>query len=206
MPTKSVFFFETAGKVRRHRGHGPIRILPDDDVTLLGAKNVHGLRAIDAGAERFGIGPDRFEHRLAVIGRHIDFEAGFTGEGDTEEPRRHPADRALGHAHMREGLVRKIEPFDQRRDDLTRLRALHGDDSPLFGHRGQPDLQMREFRLQVIFHVMEHARRAAGRRRHMETVVRQASDNTVVINEAVLAGHDAVAGLAGLQRVLHWCR
>ncbi len=88
---------------------------------------------------------------------------------------------------MREGFVGNIDAFDQRRDDLARLRTLHGDDRPLFGHRGQPHLQMREFRLQIVFHVVENARRAAGRRRHMETIVGQTTDDAVVINEAVFA-------------------
>ena len=84
-------------------------------------------------------------------------------------------------------------------DDVARLRPLHGDDRPLLGDRGQPDVQMRELGLEVVLHVVHDARRAAGRRRHMEAVRRQPADHAVVIDEAVLAQHDAIAAAAGLQ-------
>ncbi len=92
-------------------------------------------------------------------------------------------------------------PSTKRRDDLARLRPLHGDHRPLLGGRGQPDRQMRELGLQIILHVVQHARRTAGRGGHMETILGQAPDDAVVIDEAVFARHDAVAAAAGLQRV-----
>ena len=84
-------------------------------------------------------------------------------------------------------------------DDVARLRPLHGDHGPLLGDRGEPDVEMRELGLEVVLHVVHDARRAAGRRRDMETVGRQASDDAVVIDEAVLAQHDAVAAAARLE-------
>ena len=44
-----------------------------------------------------------------------------------------------------------------------------------------------------------HARRAAGRRGDVEAVGRQPADDAVVVDEAVLAQHDAVAAAAGLE-------
>ena len=47
----------------------------------------------------------------------------------------------------------------------------------------------------------EHARRAAGRRRDVEAVGREAADDAVVHDEAGLAQHQAVAAAAGLSFV-----
>jgi hypothetical protein len=49
------------------------------------------------------------------------------------------------------------------------------------------------FRLAVVLHHGEHARRAAGRRRHVESVGREARDDAVVVDEPVLAQQDPVA-------------
>ncbi len=93
MPTKSVFFLETAqprpGIVRRH---GAVRILADDDIALLGAQHVHGLGAVEAGAHRLRARSQiAFQTAAAVIGRHVDFVTELAGEGHAEQPRRHAA-------------------------------------------------------------------------------------------------------------------
>ena len=143
--------------------------------------------------------PQRFPDRLAIVGRHVDLEAALAGERHAEQPCRHAADLAFAHRHMRQRLIRHVDAFDQRRDDVARLRPLHRDDRPLLGDRGQPDIEMRELGLEIVLHVVHDARRAAGRRRHMEAVRRQPADDAVIIDEAVLAQHDAIAAAAGLQ-------
>ncbi len=50
--------------------------------------------------------------------------------------------------------------------------------------------------LQIVFHMGEHVRRAACRRRHMEAIGREAPDDAVVHQEAGLAQHQAVAAAA----------
>ena len=80
-----------------------------------------------------------------------------------------------------------------------RLRPLHGDDRPLLRDRGQPDVEMRELGLEIILHHVHHAGRAAGRRCDMEAVRREAADDAVVIDETVLAQHDAVAAAADFE-------
>ena len=82
---------------------------------------------------------------------------------------------------------------------IARLRPLHGDHRPLLGRRGQPDLEVSEFGLEIILHMGEHARRAAGRRRHMEAVGRDARDDAVVHEETGLAQHEAIAAAADLE-------
>ena len=84
---------------------------------------------------------------------------------------------------------------------------LHGDDRPLLGDRGQPDTQVRELGLQVVLHVVQHARRAAGGRGDVEAVGRQAADDAVVHDEAGFAQHQAVAAAAAAQAARsRWCR
>ena len=94
---------------------------------------------------------------------------------------------------------RDVDALDQRRDHLARVRTLHGDDRPLLGGRGEPDLEVGELGLEIVLHVGEHARRAAGRRRHVEAVRREAADDAVVHDEAGFAQHEAIAAAAGLE-------
>lgn len=202
IPTKSVFFFRNGpGKPGIVRCHRSVRILPYDDVTLLGTQDMHGFGAIKAAANGFRPVADRTPDGGAVIGRHIDFEAEFAGEGDAEEARWHTAELAFGYRHMREGFRRQIDTLNEGRDDFPRLRPLHGNDSPLFGCRGEPDVEIGEFGLEIIFHVLENARRATRRRRHMEPVFGKTADNTVIIYETVFTGHDAITAAAGFQSI-----
>jgi hypothetical protein len=46
--------------------------------------------------------------------------------------------------------------------------------------------------LQIVFHMMHHARRTAGCGGHMEPVFGQAANDTVIIDETILTQHDAV--------------
>ena len=79
------------------------------------------------------------------------------------------------------------------------FRALHGDDGELLGGRGQEDLQLRPFGLEVVLHMGEHARRAACCRRDMEAVGRQPGDDAVVEDVAILLQHQPVAAAAGFE-------
>src|SRR5262249_29206735 len=120
-------------------------------------------------------------------------EARLAGEAHAEEPRRNTADAALLHRHMGHGLVRDVDALDERLKGLARLRTLHGDHRPLFGGRGEPDLEIRPFGLEVVLHMGEDTWRPAGRRGDVKAVRRHAADDAVIVNEAVVAGHDAVA-------------
>ena len=184
------------GIVRRH---GAVRVLADDDVALLGAQHVHRLGAVGAGAMLLALGPQRFPDGLAVIGQHVDLEAAVAGERHAEKPCRHAADLALAHRHVRHRLVRQVDVLDQRLDDLARVGALHGDHRPLLGNGGQPDVELRELGLEIVFHVVHDAGGAARRGGDVEAVGRQAADNAVIIDETVLAQHDAIAAAAGLE-------
>ena len=73
------------------------------------------------------------------------------------------------------------------------MRPLHGDDRPLLGGRRQPHGELRPFRLAVVLHHVEYARRTAGRRRHVETIRGRARDHAVVVDESILAQQDSVA-------------
>jgi len=55
------------------------------------------------------------------------------------------------------------------------------------------NFQMREFGLEIIFHVVHHARRAACGGGHMETIFRDAAHNTVIHHEARFIEHHAIA-------------
>ena len=57
---------------RRHRA---IRFLADDDVALLGAHDMHCLRAVGRDAERFADGNQPFPQFQSLISRHIDLVA-----------------------------------------------------------------------------------------------------------------------------------
>src|SRR5690606_12899301 len=66
-----------AGIVRRDRAIG---VLPDDEIALLGAQNMHGLGAVEAPTHAFRPLPDRLPDGRTVIGGHVDLEAEFAGE------------------------------------------------------------------------------------------------------------------------------
>ena len=83
--------------------------------------------------------------------------------------------------------------------DLARPRPLHGDHRPLLGGRGEPDLEVGEFGLKIVLHVMEDARRAAGRGGHVEAVGGEAADDAVVHDEAGFGQHQPVAAAARLE-------
>ncbi len=53
--------------------------------------------------------------------------------------------------------------------------------------------------LEIVLHVREHARRAAGRRRHVEAVGFQACDDAVIHEETGLAQHEAIAAAPNLE-------
>ena len=97
---------------------------------------------------------------------------------------------------MRHRVRCEIDIRDQRRDHLPRQRSLHGDDRPLFGDRGEPHSQLGEFRLPVVFHVVQHTGRAAGRRGDMEAIRCQSGDDAIVHHESGLVQHHAVAAAA----------
>ena len=78
-------------------------------------------------------------------------------------------------------------------------RPLHRDHRPLLGDRGQEDIELRPFGLQVVLHVIEDARRAAGRGRDVKAVVRKTRDDAVVHHVAVFPEHQPVAAAAGLE-------
>ena len=63
----------------------------------------------------------------------------------------------------------------------------------------QPDLEVGELGLQIVLHLGEHARRAAGRGGDVEAVGREAADDAVVDDEAGFAQHQAVAAAADLE-------
>ena len=100
---------------------------------------------------------------------------------------------------MRKGVVREIHAFKKGRDRLPRARPLHGDGRPLLGDRGEPDPQIGELGLQIVLHMREHTRSAAGRGRHMEALGPKARNHTVVHEEAGLAQHEPVAAAPRLQ-------
>ncbi len=92
------------------------------------------------------------------------------------------------------GIAGEIDVLHQRRHHLPRTRALHGDHRPLLGDRCQPDAQFGKLGLQIVFHVMQHSGRAAGRRGDVEAIGRQARDDAIVHHEAVLAQQHARSG------------
>ena len=85
---------------------------------------------------------------------------------------------------------------DQRRDHLPRQRSLHGDHRPLLGDRGQPHAKFGKFGLPIVFHMVQHAGGAAGRRGDVEAIRRQAGDDAIIHHEACLVQQHAVAAAA----------
>lgn len=104
--------------------------------------------------------------------------------------------RALHAGHMREGLFRQFDAFHQRREQLCRVRAVQRNGGPLFGRRGQPDIEIRPLRLEVILHHVQHPGGAACRGGDVETVFGHAADDTIVANEAVIAEQQAITAAA----------
>src|SRR5690606_23341491 len=182
--------------IRRYRA---VRILPDDDVALLRAQNVHRFRAIGASTMLLPFGPERLPNGLSIIGRDVDLEATLAGERHAEKPGRHAADLAFTHRHMWHRLIGDVDALHQRRDDVAALRPLHRYHRPLLGNGSEPHLEMGELGLEIVLHHVQHARRAAGRRGDMEPVLGEATDHAIVINVAVFAQHHALAAPARLQ-------
>src|SRR5262249_6488996 len=76
---------------------------------------------------------------------------------------------------------------------------LDRDHGPLLRYRGEPHPEVGELRLQVVLHVVEDARGAAGSRRDVEAVGRETADDAVVHDEAGLAEEEAITATARLQ-------
>ena len=100
---------------------------------------------------------------------------------------------------MRHRRLGEVDALDQRGDHLARLRSLDGDHRPLLGGRGQPHLEIGEFGLEIVLHVMEDARRPAGRGGDVEAVGGDPADHAVIHDEARLAQHQPVAAASGLE-------
>ena len=100
---------------------------------------------------------------------------------------------------MREGLVIRIDVAGQARQQIAALRAVDGDGGVLLRDRGQIDLQIGPFGLQVILQMHQHLRGIAGGGGHQEPVLRQPYRHAIVEHHAVLAQHQPIARLADAQ-------
>ncbi len=138
-------------------------------------------------------GADRLPDRQPVLGRDVDLEPELAREAHSKQTHRDTADASLPDPQVRQCGGRKIDVRDERRQHVARLRSLQGDDGPLLRGRREPRPQVRPLGLQIVLHERQDARRPARRRRHVITIVRDARDHAVVVNEAVVAQQDAVA-------------
>ena len=157
---------------------------------------MHRFGAIGASLVFLCFCPDGFPDRLAVIGWHVHFETKLARKAHTEEPGWHAADFAQTHAHMRHGFVRDIDAVNQRRNDLARIRALHRNHRILLGGRGQRDFQVRELGLEIVFHMVQHARRTARCGGDVEAIFRDAAHHAVIHHKARFVEHQAIAATA----------
>ena len=173
-----------------------VSLLADDDVSLLGAGHVHGLRAVRREAVRLAGLDHLFPQRKAVPCGDVDLVRQFAVETDAEHARLQAAHDAFAEGHEREGRVGEIHVRGERLEDLARIGPDHGGGRPLLGHRGAVDLQFRPFGLQPLFQPIEHARGVAGGGGHQETVVCEARGHAVVHHHAVGLAHHAVPAAA----------
>jgi hypothetical protein len=120
------------------------------------------------------------------LGRHVDLVAELAGEAHAEEQHGHAATRPSATA-MCGNVEPTVDARHERLEDFARARPLHGDDRPLLRDGSEPHLEVLPLGLAVVLHHREHARRAAGRRRHVEAVGREPRDDAVVIDEPVFA-------------------
>ena len=78
----------------------PSASAPIDDVALLDAQRAHRLGAVGHDAERLAGSEQRFPHRAAVVGRHVDFVGELARVADAKQPRRDRPSAACS-AHSR---------------------------------------------------------------------------------------------------------
>ena len=76
---------------------------------------------------------------------------------------------------------------------------MHGDHGPLLGDRRQEDVELRPFGLEIILHVIENTRGAAGCRRDVEPVMRKTRDDAVIHHVAVFPEHHSVPASTRLE-------
>ena len=75
------------------RRDGPVGLLADDRIALLGAEDVHRLRAVRRDAERLAGGHHGLPQRQAVPRRDVELEGELPGERDAEHAPGRAGDR-----------------------------------------------------------------------------------------------------------------
>ncbi len=134
-----------------------------------------------------------------MVGRHRQLIGKLAGEGDAKQPCRYPAghrDR-LG-AEIGEGCVGEVLG-DHPLEDAPGIRSGHGDLGPLIGDRDILHVELRPQRLVAELDMRHDAAGIGGGGGDEIMPGREMADGAVVEQEAVLAQHQAVARLAGLQ-------
>ena len=175
LPTKSGFALPIMPAkpevVRRHRAVG---LLADDDVALLGAQHMHRLGAVGRDAEALARGDDRLPDRRgrARAGTLISKPSSpvkLTRKSRVGTPQILPSRTLIC------GIASADRSMPSTSGAIT-SRAC-GPCTAITAHCSVVEVsqtfEVGELGLEIVLHVMEDARRAAGRRRDMEAVRRR---------------------------------
>ena len=181
-------------------GGGAIE-LATGHVALLDAHDGEGFHAIGADAEFLARLHHGAGHHRAVVGRYGQLIGMLAREGEAEQARRDAVhDGDLEGRHVGHGLVRHHEVVHQLLQRGARLRARHRHLRPLLGDRDIGHVEIGEQRLVGEFHLRHHLGGIGRGGGHHVMVLGEARGGAVVIDDAVLAQHEAVARLADGQR------
>ncbi len=168
------------------------------DMALLDPERAQRLQPVGRAVEFLaGFKQRRPQHR-AEIGAAIDLIGALAGKRQPRHDDVDVAEPAATYPHDRQRRVGNID-VDHLLHERSRFRPGNRHAGPLLRHRGQRHLQRRPVDRQQEFQMRQHAGGVARRRRHQIAVVRQPPCRAVVIEEAVVAQHQAVARLADRQ-------
>ena len=182
------------------RGGGAVQFAAGH-VALLDAHDGEGFHAIGRDAEFIA----RLHHRAgnhgAVIRRNGQFVGVLAREGEAEQARRDAVhDGDLEGCHVRHRLVRHHEVVHQLLQRGPRLRPRHRHLCPLLGDRDIGDVEIGEQCLVGEFHLRHDLGRIGRGCGHHIVILGEARGGAVVIDDAVLTQHEAVARLADAKR------
>ena len=164
---------------------------------------MHRLGSIGGDAQVAAEVMQGFPQFQPPVGGHGDLIAEFARKTDAIDARGDAGQLALGPLHEGQGALRQVDGAGQAPQQFARLGSGDGDLGELLGQVGGIDAPVPPFALQPVLHMAVDAVGPAGGGVAQPGVARQARDDAVIHQEAVLAAHQAIAAFADRQRRHH---
>ena len=193
------------GERARHAeiiGRGLAIDLAAGGMTFFDAHHAHGLAAIGHDPVRRSDLHHAADQRIAEASRRGEFERALAREGQRAEAGRNAAaDRDLRRAHRRKFRLRdRDRGINEGLDNRRRFRPGDGELHPAVGDRREVHVEFRPQDLPAILHVTIDRRGVSGRNIGDKSVLREAGEHAIVLEETILAQHDEIAASPDLDR------